>query len=358
LKRLDIYIIKKFLGTFFYTIALIISIAIVLDISEKIDDFMEKEAPLRAIIFDYYFNFIPYYVNLFSFLFTFIAVLFFTSQLSKHNEIVAIRASGVSFNRLLVPYFISAAVIGLLSFVLSAFIIPISTSKKIDFENKYIKNAYQYGNRNIHKQIEPGTFIYLNSYNNQQNYGYQFSMEKFENNQLKWKMIAQSIRWDSTIRKWTIQDYYIRKIDGMNEKIIEGAKLDTAINLSPLEFNQRDNVVETMTTPALNQFIERQQQRGVDAIESYLIEKHRRLAYPFSTFILTMVAVSIGTRKMRGGTGVHIGFGVVVSFSYIFFMQISSQFAISGAMSPLLAVWTPNIIFGAISLILYRFTPK
>ena len=358
MKKIDIYIIKKFLGTFFFAIALIISIAVVFDFSEKIDNFIEGGAPLSAILFDYYLNFIPYYANLFSFLFTFISVIYFTSRMANRSEIVAIRSTGVSFERLLVPYFISAAIIALISFILGAFVIPKANMGRLQFEDKYMKGEYFYDKKNIHKQVRPGTFIYMESYNNQVDIGYKFSIDKFEDGKLKRKLISDYIKWDSTKNKWTIHNYYIRHIDGMDERIEKGKRKDTTLRIRPDEFKKRLNYVKTMTLGEVNRYIETKRRRGNAHIENFEIEKHQRIAFPFSTFILTLIGVSLASRRIRGGTGMHIGLGLLLSFAYILFMETSFQFSIEGGMDPLLAVWTPNIIFGAIALILYRFTPK
>ena len=358
MKKIDVYIIKKFLGTFFFAIVLIITIAIVFDFSEKIDNFIEKEAPLSAIFLDYYLNFIPYFANLFSFLFTFIAVIYFTSRMSNRSEIVAIRASGVSFERFLRTYFISAFIIAGLSFFLSSYVIPKANETRLQFEDKYIRDHFYYSDRNIHKQVKPGTFIYMESYNNRIDIGYNFSIEHFEDGQLKRKLMSDYIKWDTTQNKWRIHNYYIRYIDGMNERIEKGARKDTTLRIKPKEFKRRVNFVETMTLGQLNDYIEEQRLRGNSQLENFLIEKHKRVAFPFSTFILTVIGAAVASRRVKGGTGMHIGLGIALSFTYILFMQVSFQFAINGSMSPLLAVWVPNIIFGIIALILYYTTPK
>lgn len=358
MKKIDVYIIKKFLGTFFFAIVLIITIAIVFDFSEKIDNFIEKEAPASAIFFDYYLNFIPYFANLFSFLFTFVAVIYFTSRMANRSEIVAIRASGVSFERFLVPYFISAFIIALLSFLLSAWVIPRANETRLAFQDKYIKHRFYYSERNIHKQVQPGTFVYMESYNNRIDIGYNFSLEHFEDGKLTRKLMSDYIKWDTTKNKWVIHNYYIRHIDGMQERLEKGARKDTTLRIHPQEFKRRLNFVETMTLPELNDYIEEQYLRGNSHMENFLIEKHKRVAFPFSTFILTVIGATVASRRMKGGTGAHIGLGIGLSFTYILFMQVSFQFSISGNMSPLLAVWIPNIIFALIAAVLYYFTPK
>lgn len=358
-KIIDIYIIKKFLGTYFFAILLIVSIAVVFDISEKIEDFMEKEAPLRAIVFDYYMNWIPYFANLFSSLFTFIAVIFFSSKMAYNTEIIAILSSGVSFRRMMFPYFVSAFVIALFSFVLMAYVIPPANEVRLDFTYKYVKNPIRNTDKDIHRQIEPGVFVYMKSYNATNDVGYKFSMEKFnDDGMLQSKLLSDYIKWDSTINKWTIKNYYIREIDGINENIITGSSIDTALNMEPEEFKRIDNFTETMNIHELNEYIEEQKMQGADNVTSLLIDKYSRVAYPFSTFILALIGVSLSSRKIRGGIGMHIGFGLLLSFSFILFMRFSTMFAISGVMNPLFAVWLPNLTYALISLLLYRMAPK
>ena len=271
MKILDKYIIRKFLGTFFFALGLIILIAIVFDISEKIDDFMERKAPINAIVFDYYLNFIPFFGNLFSPLFIFISVIYFTSRMAAQTEIVAILASGISFKRLLVPYMVAATVLASLSFYMNNWVLPHSNGKRIAFETRYIKNQYVYTNRNVHKQISPGQYIYFESYNNIDKIGYQFSYEKFEKGKLIYKILSDRIIWDSISNKWTLENYFIRNINGMTEKINSGYRLDTVFAFYPAEFNRRINYIETMDYNELNSFIAQEQLRGSEEIVFYFI---------------------------------------------------------------------------------------
>ncbi len=357
LKRLDIYIIRKFLGTFFLAIGLIILVAVVFDFSEKVDDFIVHKAPLRDILLKYYLNFIPFFSNLFSFLFVFVSVIFFTSKMSVHNEITAILSIGVSYRRLMVPYMVSAFFIAAFSFLLSNYLIPYSSVSRLEFEAKYFDKAYGTPERDIHKQIGEGVFIYVDNFQRRNNYGGRFSMEKFDQGILKSKLSAESIRYDSINKTWKLSNYWIRDIDGIKETITSGPVLDTVLNLLPDEFNRNANVVEAMTTPQLRRFIKREFSRG--HYEPYYdIERYKRLAGPFAVFILTIIGVSLSSRKVRGGIGMHIGFGIALSFSYILFMQISQEFARAGALAVWLAVWLPNFVYAAIAVVLYRFAPK
>jgi lipopolysaccharide export system permease protein len=356
---IDRYIIRKFLSTFFFSIALIMAIAVVFDFSEKIDDFLENKAPLNKVIFEYYLNFIPYFASLFSHLFTFISVIYFTSRMAYNTEFIAILSNGVSFNRILYPYFISAFIITIFSFTLNNFVIPHASAKKLAFEEQYYhKSPRIYNERNIHKQIKPGVYIYLENFNTYNNSGRQFSMEKFENRELVSKLLSREVRWDSATRKWKIRDYMIRNYQGEHQTIITGKNIDTTLNITPDEFRRRENAVEAMNLPELNRFIKRQKMQGASNLDEILIEKHKRFSFPFSTFILTLIGVSVSSRKVKGGIGMQIGIGLLISFSYILFLQFSSQFAISGAFSPFVAAWIPNVLFAIIAIFLYRMAPK
>ena len=358
MKLIDKYIIKKFLGTFFLSILLIILIVVVFDISEKIEDFIQKEAPLRAIIVDYYFNFIPYFVNLFSPLFTFIAVIFFTSRMATRTEVVAILSSGVSYTRFLYPYMISATVIALLSLLLNNFVIPHATKKRIDFENLYIKNKFYNNEKNIHLQLTPNNYIYLERYDVDENMGYRFSIEKFKEQELVYKLVAESIKWDSVKQNWRMNKYFIRHINGTQETIKIGTQLDTALGFTPKEFGRKDNTVETMDYFKLNDYIKGERLKGASNIEVLEIEKYKRTSVPFATFIFTLIGASIASRKVRGGIGMHIAIGFIIGFSFVLFMQVSTTFAIGGFVSPLLAVWIPNILFGIVALYLLKAAQK
>lgn len=357
LKKIDWYIIKKFLGTYVFAITLIIAISVVFDINEKIDKFLQPEVALRAIVLDYYMNFIPYFINLFSPLFTFIAVIFFTSKLADNSEIIAMLASGMSFRRLMLPYAISAGIIASITFVLNSFIIPPANITRIDFQNKYIKNKKVDYERNIQLEVEPGVIAYFNSYEANSNMGYRFSLDHFKDKKLVSKLIANSIKYDS-LYHWTIIDYMIRDFDGMKETITKGSRKDTTLTIVPSDFLISVNDCETMTTPELSVYIDRQQKRGIANIQMFAIEYHKRFAAVMAAFILTTIGASLSSRKIKGGMGLNIGIGLALSFSYILFTTVTSTFAINGYVSPMLAAWIPNIVYVFIAIYLYRKAPR
>jgi len=357
-KKIDRYIIGKFLGTFIYSLSLIILVVIIFDISEKIDDFIESSAPFSVIVFDYYLNFIPFFANLFSPLFTFIAVIFFTSKMASNTEIIAILGSGMSFKRMLLPYFIAATVITILSLFLNNYVIPQANKTRLNFEDTYIRTKFRNLDRNIHRQIDKNTFIYFERYDNQRNTGYKFSLEKIEGGELTYKLLSEYIKWDTTINKWRIQSYFIREINGMDEKIFKGGVKDTLMNFTPAEFGKRINNVETMNFNELNDFIIAETKKGSSKVAFYEIEKHKRMAFPFATFILTLIGVCVASTKVRGGIGLHIGLGMLISFAYILFMQISLTFATNANLAPVIATWIPNVLFAILGLVLYKKAPK
>ncbi len=355
---LDRYIIKKFIGTYFFAILLIIGIVIIFDISEKIDDFVEKEAPLKEIILNYYSNFIPYFMNMFSPLFVFITVIFFTSKLAANSEIVAILAGGISFKRLMYPYFISAAAIAAFSLLLNLFVIPPANKGRLAFEAKYVKKKFENTNRNMHYQISPGTFLYAESFSTWNNTAYKFTLESLKDHKITSKLSAETAVWDSTKSCWRLNNYHLRKYIGESEIIRTGRTLDTAIVITIDDFYRKKNIVEQLNYMQLNELIETQQMRGDQMVKYALIEKHTRVALPFSAFILTLIGVSLSSQKRRGGIGMNIGIGIALSFSYILFLRFSQMFVHTGALPPAIALWLPNVFYAIIAAFLYRIAPK
>jgi lipopolysaccharide export system permease protein len=358
MKKIDFYIIKKFLGTFFLSISLIIIIVIIFDLSENIDDMLSSEAPTSAIIFDYYLNFIPYFVNLFSPLFTFIAVIYFTSKMASQSEIISILGNGINFYRMLRPFIITAAFLGVLSFYLSNFLIPYTNKNKLKFENLYLNDKYHNNNKNIHMQIAQGTYIYVESYAIDENLGIRFSMEKYNNNLMFYKLTAQSILWDSIQQKWKLNNYTKRTFDGITESVICGQKMDTAINLSPKDFYKKTENMALMNFWQLRKFINDEKSKGAENIKVYEVEKHKRIANPFSTFILTVIGVAVSSRKVRGGIGANIAFGLALTFLYILLSRIAETFATYSDLSPFIAAWVTNILFVFVATYLIIRAPK
>ena len=357
-KKIDYYISAKFLGTFFYAIALILSIAVVFDMSENLDEFLSKDITWDTIISEYYLNFIPYFANLFSPLFTFIAVIYFTSKMAYNTEIIAILSSGVSYTRLMRPYMVSAFIIAVFAFVLGNYIIPPANETMNHFRQVYIDNNRQnFTNEfNIHRQIEPGVFIYMQRFSSG-NVGQRFTMEVFEGHELKEKLTADNIRWDEESGKWILNNWWKREVYDTYEEFEKGYRLDTTLNMTPAEFKTVKNQMESFTTPELKQEIKQMKMRGVNSVE-WEIERHKRIAGPFSAFILTIIGAGLASRKIKGGLGLHLGLGLLLSFSYILFQQISTVFAISGNMPPMIAVWIPNLGYSLIAFFVFRWAAR
>jgi lipopolysaccharide export system permease protein len=336
---------------------MIIAIVVMFDYNERVDKFIRNAAPMHAIIFDYYLNFIPYFLNLFSSLFVFIAVIFFTSKLADNSEIIAVLASGISFRRLMLPYMVAAALITVINFTLSSFVIPPANVHRLEFQDKYIRSNKITYSSNIQLEVEPNVFAYFNRFDALNNTGRDFSLEKFKNKQLVSRMTARQIVWDS-LYHWTVKDYMIRDFVGMKETITSGTSLDTTLTIIPSDFMISPYDYEQMTTPQLKKYIDRQKKRGIGNIQDFEIEYHKRFSMIVAAFILTIIGVSISSRKIKGGMGMNIGLGLLLSFSYILFMQISSSFAYSGLMPPFLAVWIPNIVYSVIAFVLYKKAPR
>lgn len=358
MKKIDLYIIKKFLFTFFFMMAVIMTIAIVFDISEKIDDFIKRDAPLSGIIFQYYLNFVLYYGNVFSPLLIFISVIFFTSNMASKTEIVAILSSGISFRRLLLPYFIAASLLVVGALYLNHWLLPVANTERIEFTVQYLKNPFKNRDRHIHKQINPGEFIYVSRYNATKKIGTKFSLEKWEDGKRTMVLLSDYCMWDTTKNVWTIQNYMIREIHGTEETVKRGRELDTIMNLAPSDFEQRTYYTERMNYTELTEFIEEEKMKGSDKIPFYLIEMHKRTAMPIATYILTLIGVSMTSRKVRGGIGVHIALGLLICVTYILIQQVTTVYATNAGFSPFWAVWLPNIAFMGLAIYLYFKAPK
>ena len=358
LKRLDWYIIRKFLGTYIFMIALIISIAVVFDINEKIDKFMTNNASLNEIIFDYYLNFIPYYTNLFSPLFVFLAVIFFTSKMANNSEIIAILSNGIGFRRMMKPYMVAALVIAIFTFIFGGYIIPPANATRIEFEQTYVDpRKKKTGDRDIQFRVGPGTIVYFGNFDMKSRTGYNFSIDHFDSLQLVSRLTAQSIRYDSAFQ-WTIHNYQVRNFNGNIETITQGSSVDTTLRIVPDDFIIAKTDQQMMTSPRLRHYVKSQKERGMGNIQAFQIEYHSRIANVFSAFILTLIGAALSAKKVKGGMGLNIGIGLGLSMAYILFMTVSSTFAEKGSMSPFIAAWIPNVIFILIAIFLYRKAPN
>ena len=360
-KRMDWYIINKFIGTYVYSIILIISVSIVFDVNENLVKFTTNNAPLRAIVFDYYANFVPYFANLFSPLFVFIAVIFFTSKLAGNSEIIAMLASGMSFRRLLRPYLISAAIIAVVNFYLGSFIIPKGTVVRHDFESLYKNNKKNTSASNIQLMVDKGVVAYMSQYDDIRKTGYGFALYKFENKKMVSQLNANVIQYDTISDSryhWKAHNWKIRTLKGMREKITSGYELDTMIQMEPMDLVFSKGQQETFTSPELKRYISKQQQRGSSNVVQYEVEYHKRIASSFASFILTIIGVSLSSRKRKGGMGMYLGIGLGLSFTYILLQTVCATFAINADTPPILAAWIPNILYAFIAYYCYRQAPN
>jgi lipopolysaccharide export system permease protein len=358
LKLLDKYILKKFLTTYVFTVLITVLVILVIDFTEKNDDFIKHKLSVSEIVFDYYIHLIPFYANMLSPITVFIATVFVTSKLASHTEIVAILSGGVSFKRFLVPYLVGSTLIAALIFGLIGWVIPNSSKKSVAFQVKYVKSPFTYDNRNIHVKIAPDTYVYMESYNITAHVGYNFAIEEIKGTNLSKKLTASSVQWNPDTEKWKVDRYTLRTFDGERETLYHGGALDTTLNIYPKDFESTYKLEQTMTLPELNRYIQEKRERGADDIETYLIEKYERYSYPFAIIILTVIGVIVSARKARGGVGMQIALGFFLAFVFIIFVITSRSLAQVGGIDPMLAAWVPSIIFTGIGFLLYRYIPR
>lgn len=351
IKHFDAYIMKKFLGTFLFAILVLLAIVIVFDINEKLDAMLT--APLKETVFKYFLNFLPYFANQFAPLFVFITVIFFTSKLADHSEIIAMMSSGISFKRLMIPYLVSASIIAAFTLVLALYIIPPANVKRIEYTNQWVKNKRVDFGDNIQLQVKPGVMAYLSRYDNTTKRGFRFTMEEFNGNKLVSRITANDVKYD-TLGRWKLNEYSIRKFDGLKESLVRGPSIDTLLDIEPRDFLISKNDQEMLTSPELRRYINKQKARGVANLQQFELEYEKRFAMTAAAFILTVIGLSLSSRKVRGGMGMNIGIGLLLSFSYILFMTVTQTFAISGYTSPRLAMWIPNIVYTIIAVFLYH----
>ena len=359
MKKIDLYIFKKFIGTFFFAIAMLVLIVIIFDVSENIDSFLKHDAPWQRVVVDYYLMSIPYYINLFIHLFAFIAVVFFTSKMAARSEIVAILSSGVSFWRFLYPYIWAALVIAVMSLYFGNFLIPKTNEIRRKFKDEYMERLSESAGRNVHIQIGKDEFVYVESFNISRQYGYKFSWEKYDGNKLKFKALSEVLYHDTVAENsWNIDPYAIRTIEGDTETLEMGRNYRTLLNLYPKDLYKMKEDFEEMDFFELRDHILSMREKGSEGVKEYEVEMHRRMAAPAAIIILTLIGAALSSRKVRGGIGMHLGIGITIAFAYILFMQISKSYAISGTLSPFMAVWIPNFIFAALGVYLLAKAPK
>lgn len=358
MKKLDWYILKKFLGTFVFIMALLLGVTIVIDLSEKIDNFMENHATVKGVIFDFYIYFIPYITSLIGPFFVLVATIFFTSQLAARSEIVAILNSGTSFYRMLFPYFIGATIIAGLFYTGNHYFVPYSNKKRIEFEHVFVSKPYEGARFNFHRRLDSTTTVYLENYKPKDGSGYKFSIDKFKDGKLVYKLRSEKIDWDSVAKKWHVTNYTIRELKEDKDILTKGDHLDEAYSFKPDDFAFTESAKETMTTPELIEFIDYMRKGGQPYIEFYEVERYRRTSSAFSIYIMTLIGVSVASRKMRGGLGWHIVLGIGLSALYEIIMKFTVTFSTNSSLPPVLGVWIPNFLYAGLAIYLLKKAPK
>jgi len=377
MKLIDRYILRQFLSTYVFVVLILLAITTVIDMTDKMDKFAKAQVTAGQIM-KYYLDYIPWIASLVTPITIFIATVYVCARMAGRTEIIAILSSGVSFKRILLPFFIGAAVVAITSFILTGWLIPNATKSRLAFEVQYLKSKYYFDKRNIHMQVAPDTYLYMQSYNNSNQTGYHFSMEKFENNRLIEKLTATRIEWDTTKEKWTLKDWKLKKVDSLfdnsgstsvvtantkpltPEEVASGTTMDSALVIHPKEFESDYRKYDGMTLTELTDYINTLRARGSTGIELYEVEKYTRYTAPFTIFILVFMGVIVSSRKSRGGTGLQIALGFVLSFIFILFFTLFRSFAESGSESitPQISVWIPNVIFGIVALVMYKYVPR
>ena len=360
LRVIDRFIIKKYLGTFVFTLGIFIVVTVVFDISEHLDNFLKNHSTLEEIVFKYYAGFIPFYMNLLSPLINFLAVIYFTAKMANQTEIVPILSGKTTFNRFLRPYFICATLIFIVSLFANVYLIPYTNKLKITFENSHNFNFDDPTKVDVHIQLDKHTFVYLQNYDNSIHTGYQFILEKFDNDQLREKLVANSISYDSLKRVWTLKNYTIKYVNGLKEKYVDSSsrQKDTVLDMKPTDFIVYDNQYTAMATSDLNKAIVKEEIRGTGALKEMKYDLYQRFVYPLSSYVLTLIGVAISSRKVRGGIGLPLGIGIFLCFGYIVIDRFAFVFAVKGSLPPIMAVCLPNGIFGLIGYYLLLKAPK
>ncbi|MBC7391389.1 MAG: LptF/LptG family permease [Opitutaceae bacterium] len=358
MKILDRYIISKLITTYIFVVLVLLSIISVIDYTEKNEDFIKRNLSFGLVFNEYFINFLPYMANMLSPITIFITSVFITAKLASHTEIIAMLSGGMSFKRILWPYFVGSSIIAVLIFGMIGWVVPKANKVRVAFENQYLKDQFFYNKRNVHMKVAPESYIYMESYNNITKTGYQFSIEHIVDKQLIKKIKTGRVVWNDIKKCWSLDYYTVREFRDGKEYLSSGPKLDTVISLSPKDFESNYMLYETFTLNELNDYIDLLQLRGVENVEAYYVEKYERYAYPFAIVILTLMGAIVASRKTRGGAAYQIAYGFVLAFIYIIFVILSRTLAGAGGMSPMLAAWLPNMTFSVVAFYLYWKVPK
>jgi len=354
LKILDRYIIKKFLTTFFFMILVVMLLSIIFDLAERIQEFIERQAPLSAILLDYYLNFFFYFANMFSSLILFISVIWFTSKLAQNSEIIPMLNSGKPRSRLLRPYMIATSVVVIFSFFIKNLFLRGQKKTRLDFEEQFYRIRMIVSN--YYAEISDSETIFFRMYNSDDGYLEFLGMTQRDENGDLLRIVKANKAYNEEGNTWTLEGYMIRDIGPLNDHIRYGEFMDTLLPFVIEDMAHRENIVETMGYKQISDFITRERQKGSDEVAKHELSKYQRTSYPFAAFVLTLIGFSVSSRKSRGGIGAHLALGLLIVFAYIFFMQITSVAAVNVGFPALLASWLPNMIFGVLALVLYRWS--
>ncbi len=358
MKILDWYILRKFISTFIFTVLILMAVIIVIDTTEKIENFRNPILTFRRIFMEYYVNFVPSVAVMISPLMIFIATVFVTSHLTTHTEIVAMLSSGISLIRIMRPYLLGATLIAAVIFGFKGWVIPHADKIRGDFEDNYVRGKFYFKQLNFHTKLSPNLYAYMERYDNTINTGYKFTLERIDGLELKQKLETQRIMWDSTKRKWHLDQFKVRVLEAGKEKVSYFPERDTVLSMNPKDFESKVEYHQRLNNTELDAYIKEQQLRGGDNVERFIVEKYERYAYPFCVIILTAIGVIVSARKSRGGTGFQIALGFVLAFLYIGLVIVSRGFAEKGGLPTYLAVWLPNILFGLLGVFMYYRVPK
>lgn len=358
MKKLDGYIIRKFIGTFVFIICALVAIAIVIDLTEKISNLVAKKVSFFDVAFGYYLYFIPYIGTLLGPFFVFIAVIFFTSQMADRCEFIAMLAAGVSYQRILRPYLITAFLLAALLFVSNNEILPRANKKRLLFENTYINRIRYNPNKDAHRQVSPDLFMYVENFSVKDSTASKFTLERIQNNRLTYKLKAEKMVWLREKDMWRLYTYTERTITKDREYVQFGPFKDTVLPVQPFKLFTSFTRNDEMTTSELNDKIQQMKETGAEGFVKYEIEKYRRTASAFSVFIFTVMGVSISSRKIRGGMGFHLIMGITLAAAYEVVMKTTTTFSINAGLPPMVGVWIPNIIYIGIAIFFYQRAQK
>ena len=358
MKKIDSYILNKFLTTFFFCLLLFTVIVVVIDISEKTNDFVRSGLPVSKIITDYYFGLVPRIDAMLFPLFTFIAVIFFTSKMAERSEVIAILSSGVSFRRFLLPYWIGSVFLALILWLVYQFVLPRANAIWGIFEAKYVDQYSPSDSRsfpqNYYFRLDSNSYAGIKYYDTTSKTGGNFFIQKIEKNKLKYNLRADNIAWDTATKKWKMNNVMERFFTNDKETIRHHATFSINYNFKPIDLRKDEYLKDRLPTPELKQLIKKEEMRGSEGINSLLVERYNRDAIPVSVIILSIIGATLASRKVRGGSGAQLAIGVVLSVLYILFGRFSLVFATKGNFTPFLAAWVPNMVFGVLAFYLYK----